>query len=264
MRNAVNRGGIKSCSRRHTRNSLSLFFLGLALAACADSAPVIAPTDAAPSSSEQAIHTKTASHNRVLRQAEILAIALADSQFRSLVLRDLRSSRHPEKKLTWESFVALRLANVRDAIRRTWQTELDRDDFRAIDAGLVLYMPVREHRRHWRGDATVLVAVEEPDGGPIVAFSPDGRRQLLDPRTAPATPVLALSAAELSGPDDIENATLRADSASLAVALSCEPFITAEPLAASVGSALENPCDEGVEGVGEVVAVGSFTRPGST
>jgi hypothetical protein len=121
-----------------------------------------------------------------LRQAEILAAALADSQFRALLIEDLRSSRHPEKKLTWESFVTLRLASVADAVGRTGRLEIDPQVFRTIDPGLALYMPVREHRRQWSGDVALLVAVEDPNGGPIIAFTPDGERQTLDSRTPPA------------------------------------------------------------------------------
>src|SRR5207248_894066 len=68
----------------------------------------------------------------------------------------------------------------------------DLDQSRAIE----IYLPVPEHRRRWTGDAGVLVATAELDEDAPVAFDPTGRRLVLDPKTPPSTPVIALGRAE--------------------------------------------------------------------
>src|SRR5439155_17539279 len=57
---------------------------------------------------------------------------------------------------------------------------------------LEVYFPVPSHRAAWTGDEHVLVATAVTDDDPPIAFDPDGRRQVLDLKTPPATPVLAL------------------------------------------------------------------------
>jgi hypothetical protein len=51
---------------------------------------------------------------------------------------------------------------------------------------------VPAHRAAWTGDEQVLVATAMTDDDPPIAYDPEGRRQVLDPRTPPAIPVLAL------------------------------------------------------------------------
>jgi hypothetical protein len=57
---------------------------------------------------------------------------------------------------------------------------------------LEVYFPVAEHAQTWTGDEQVLVATALRDQDAPVAFDVEGRKQLLDPQTPPATPVLAL------------------------------------------------------------------------
>src|ERR1041385_3142689 len=57
---------------------------------------------------------------------------------------------------------------------------------------LEVYLPVPAHRAAWPGDSNVLVAPAIKDQDVPVAFDIRGKRQLLDPDTPPATPVIAL------------------------------------------------------------------------
>src|SRR5439155_65682 len=47
-------------------------------------------------------------------------------------------------------------------------------------------------RTAWTGDENILVATALTDDDPPIAFDVDGRRQVLDPKTPPTTPVLAV------------------------------------------------------------------------
>ncbi len=65
---------------------------------------------------------------------------------------------------------------------------------RTADAAipLELYLPVPAHRAAWTGDGNVLVATAIGDHDAPIAFDTAGVRRVLDPRTPPKTPVLAL------------------------------------------------------------------------
>src|SRR5438552_11752442 len=57
---------------------------------------------------------------------------------------------------------------------------------------LEVYIPVPAHRASWTGDENILVATALTDDDPPIAFDAHGRRQVLDPKAPPTTPVLAV------------------------------------------------------------------------
>ena len=67
---------------------------------------------------------------------------------------------------------------------------------------LEVYLPVVEHRSHWRGTDDILVATSLKDGDVPIAFDVRGRRRQLDRHTPPTSPVLAMvpSETDFAGP----------------------------------------------------------------
>jgi hypothetical protein len=125
--------------------------------------------------------------------ARKVAIALKNPAFRAYLKAQLDASPYTEHKLQFETFLA---ANSGRALRQiaavngATQEALDKEAKAAI--ALEVYFPVTEHRAAWSGDEQVLVATALTDDDPPVAFDPAGRRHVLDPKTPPATPVLAV------------------------------------------------------------------------
>lgn len=125
--------------------------------------------------------------------ARALALALADPGFRSDLKARLDASPHREHKLWFQHFLAAEHGRARDALARhagRAPADLGREADTTI--ALELYLPVPAHRRAWTGGANVLVATAIGDHDVPVAFDTRGRRMLLDPKTPPATPVIAL------------------------------------------------------------------------
>src|SRR5881394_427229 len=125
--------------------------------------------------------------------ARMVAKGLKNPAFRAYLKAQLDASPFREHKLQFETFLA---ANNGRALREiaaengTSKGALEAQLNGAI--ALEIYFPVPAHRAAWQGDEQVLVATALRDDDPPVAFDPQGRRQVLDPRTPPAVPVLAV------------------------------------------------------------------------
>jgi len=125
--------------------------------------------------------------------ARMFAKGLKNPAFRAYLKAQLTASPYREHKLQLETFLA---ANESRALREIALENGTTKDALASEAktaiALEVYFPVPEHRAAWTGDEQVLVATALTDDDPPIAFDADGRRQVLDPKTPPTTPVLAL------------------------------------------------------------------------
>src|SRR6266487_5728366 len=159
----------------------------LLIAACSDRGvtppsdmPAVAATASSKSSAPEAL-------------AKMVAKGLKNPAFRAYLKAQLDASPYREHKLQFETFLA---ANEGRAFREIAGENGTTKEAVATEAkaaiALEVYFPVPEHRAAWTGDENVLVATALRDDDPPIAFDPDGRRQVLDPETPPATPVLAV------------------------------------------------------------------------
>jgi hypothetical protein len=128
---------------------------------------------------------------------EVLARALARS-LRSPAMRarlnaQLDGSRYREHKIHFQRFLHGDGERELHALAAGTAT-LPADVAHAADAAipLELYLPVPAHRASWTGDGRVLVATAIGDHDAPIVFDTGGVRYVLDARTPPATPVLAL------------------------------------------------------------------------
>jgi hypothetical protein len=125
--------------------------------------------------------------------AKMFAKGLKNPAFRAYLKAQLNASPYREHKLEFKTFLA---ANDDRALREIAGENGTPQDALASEAqgaiALEVYFPVPAHRAAWTGDEHVLVATAVTDDDPPIAFDPDGRRQVLDPKTPPNTPVLAL------------------------------------------------------------------------
>ena len=172
----------------------------LAAGGCADrSIPVAPHSDGVIAGSQTAAITEASGEQlRHERLARRFALGLAHPGFRAQVFQALRQSKIREGKIHLQRF-------LHEGPGRLHQlAELASESDSAVNADLdgslpiELYLPVPAHRHGWRGDTNVLVATAEADHDTPVAFDTRGRRQLLDPVTPPAVPVIALERAEVS------------------------------------------------------------------
>src|SRR5712664_3669399 len=125
--------------------------------------------------------------------AKMFAKGLKNAAFRAYLKAQLNASPYREHKLQLETFLAAngsRALGEVAAENGTSKEALTRQAKAAI--ALEVYFPVPSHRAAWTGDEHVLVATALTDDDPPIAFDPEGRRQVLDPKTPPATPVLAI------------------------------------------------------------------------
>jgi hypothetical protein len=182
---------------RHTAPAATLAALGAAAAlagavACSDRPPATAP--ATPGVANPAIVAAPGpAAAPPERLARALALALADPGFRSDLKARLDASPHREHKLWFQQFLAAEHGRARDAVaRHAGRTSADVAREADSTIALEMYLPVPAHRRAWTGGANVLVATAIGDHDVPVAFDTHGRRMLLDPKTPPATPVIAL------------------------------------------------------------------------
>src|SRR2546422_10603866 len=125
--------------------------------------------------------------------ARTVALALADSAFRTYVKAQLDASPFREHKLPFQRFLAANGDRAAAALAQTARAT-PAAMRRAADAAIPLefYLPVPAHRAAWAGDERVLVATAIGDHDAPVAFDPQGHRLVLSPAEPPATPVLAL------------------------------------------------------------------------
>lgn len=190
---------------------LSLTLATALLAACAEhpsgpagaagpaSAPAAAPEPpgAVPASAPAtpAARADDAAHREAL--ARDVARALAAPAFREWLRRELAVSPVREHKLHFQRLLGRHNGEMLRMLRRDGggpgaATADDLSRLAIETRPLELYFPVPAHRAAWQGDANVLVATAGRDEEAPVAFDPTGRRQVLDARTPPTTPVLAL------------------------------------------------------------------------
>lgn len=175
-----------------SRRSLALGAAVLMMACSERTSPEPLPeqADAAPNAASLRVAD---AHSARERLAKRLAVALADPQFRAGFKRQLDRSPVRERKLHLQRILTAGGGQgVRDLAR------LSRDAAAIVDAdlrsatALEVYLPVPAHRAAWRGDDRILVATAHADREPPVAFTPTGRRLVLDPDRPPDTPVLAV------------------------------------------------------------------------
>ena len=125
--------------------------------------------------------------------ARMVAKGLKNAAFRAYLKAQLDASPYVEHKLQLETFLA---ANSGRALREIADENATTKEGLAEQAkaaiALEVYFPVAAHRAAWTGDEQVLVATALTDDDPPIAFDPGGRRYVLDPKTPPATPVLAI------------------------------------------------------------------------
>ena len=163
-----------------------VLFLLVAVAACADRGlPTGAP----------AVPVSTASTPRQARErlAQRLALAMADPATRATIKRRLDASNAPEGKLQFQAFMHADQQALLASLARSGASTVA-DLLSDLDAahGLELYLPVAAQRAAWQGDDHFLVATLTNDGEAPVAFDTRGTRMILDPKTPPDIPVLAL------------------------------------------------------------------------
>ena len=155
------------------------------IAACSDRA--VTPP------SETPVAAIAANAKRPEALAKMFAKGLKNGAFRAYLKAQLDASPYREHKLQFETFLAANGSRALGEIAMengTSKEELTRQAKAAI--ALEVYFPVPSHRAAWTGDEHVLVATAVTDDDPPIAFDPEGRRQVLDLKTPPATPVLAL------------------------------------------------------------------------
>src|SRR5438034_968105 len=157
----------------------------LLIAACSDR--TVTPPSEAP------VAAIAANARRPEALARMVAKGLKNPAFRAYLKAQLNASPYREHKLQFETFLGANGSRALGEIaveNGTTKEALGTEAKAAI--ALEVYFPVAAHRAAWTGDEQVLVATAVTDDDPPIAFDPDGRRQVLDPTTPPAIPVLAL------------------------------------------------------------------------
>jgi hypothetical protein len=177
------------------RLHLTVLALLAGVAGCGDRADpgltepgAIAPS--AEASGGPATGVSRAAQERLTRR---LALALAEPDFRTYLENALDRSPVREHKLQLQHFLGRSNGRARAALARgTGESESSVDADARATIALEVYLPVAAHRAAWTGGENVLVATAGDDGEAPVAYDTRGQRRLLDPRTPPATPVLAV------------------------------------------------------------------------
>lgn len=168
-----------------TRSFLVIVAGLLLVSACNDRTPVNPPITGGAAA--------VATGRRPEGLARAIAKALKNPAFRAYLKAQLDASPYAEHKLSFETFLG---ANNGRALRQiAAENALTKEDVTAqakAAMALEVYFPVAAHRAAWNGDEHVLVATALTDADPPIAFDPSGRRRVLDPKTPPSTPVLAL------------------------------------------------------------------------
>jgi hypothetical protein len=127
------------------------------------------------------------------RLARRLALALAEPGFRAYVKSELDRSPVREHKLHLQHFLNRSGGRARAALAQgAGEAESSVETDARSTIALEMYLPVAAHRASWSGGDDILVATARDDDEVPVAYDTRGRRRLLDPRTPPAAPVLAV------------------------------------------------------------------------
>lgn len=130
---------------------------------------------------------------RLEQLARRVARSLRNPAFRAYLKGELDRSQFAEHKVHFQRFLK---GNGRRALRDLARDNDEADSAVEADADAAIpvemYFPVAAHRAAWSGDENILVATEVEDHEAPIAFDLQGRRQLLDPKRPPSTPVLAI------------------------------------------------------------------------
>ena len=177
--------------RRHSRALLGLAAVA-ALAGCRGDLPT----------SQTAAPAARAQEATAQQVARGLALALASPEARTAVRDAMRASRWDEHKIVLGEFIGTAegaallsaAARGRGVTPQVIQNEL---------AGLPeldFYMPVREHRRTWTGDANLVVVAAWEGEGNAPGYAPDGRVLSVSRQSAKGMPpILFIQPAEWKG-----------------------------------------------------------------
>lgn len=160
---------------------------------------------------------------------------------RSEVKAALATSTVRERKLHFASFMQGRGGRILSAAYQA--TGTSPAAFQAAVSQMrdvEFYMPVLAHRQKWTGDENLLVGVTVNKNEVAVAFTPDGRRLVLDRYTPPATPVLILTYVETDFREQIA-LNLRGKSALSCAMISGETLEAAAQRCNSLPTALSPP-----------------------
>jgi len=172
-------------------NRSCIAMLLLAVAACSDRA--VTPPVESPPERVTAGRPDGRTADPRIELAQMVAKGLKNPAFRAYIKAQLEASPYREHKLQFETFLAANSARALRQIAGENRSDPDRVTKTAQQSiALEVYFPVPEHAKAWAGDERILVATALEDDDAPVAFDVEGRRQLLDPTTPPATPVLAL------------------------------------------------------------------------
>src|SRR6266545_1788413 len=140
--------------------------------------------------SEKPVAALAANAKRPEALARMVAKGLKNAAFRAYLKAQLEASPYREHKLQFETFLA---ANGGHALRQIASENAISEAAIAEQAKaaieLEVYIPVPAHRALWTGDDNIVVATALTDDAPPIAYDVDGHRQILDPKTPPATPV---------------------------------------------------------------------------
>jgi hypothetical protein len=163
-----------------------------ALAACAD-LPRPSNPDIEPPSSDEAVAREV---------ARGIALALASPEVRASVRDAMRASPWDDHKLSLREFVgtpAGRALVAAAARARGVTPEVVESEIAGLPP-LDFYMPVREHRRTWEGDANLTVVAAFEGEGDAPGYTPDGRVLSVSRRSADGLPsILFIQPAEWKG-----------------------------------------------------------------
>ena len=180
----------------YARQRLAALVLLAAAVGCADhepSSPLDSPSAAAGPEASPSPQGASPEAERLERQARRLARALDDPAFRQYLRTELAESPVAEHKLQFQRFLAM---DGRRALSAMARADGEAEERISADAkeGIAaeVYFPVPGHQGRWSGGPDLLVATAIGDHDVPVAFDTRGRRVLLDPKTPPSTPVLAL------------------------------------------------------------------------
>lgn len=165
-------------------------------AACADIGKPTAPAAAPPSSSAAAVSSDDQEKAVLNELTRAVALALNDPGLRQRIKNDLRNSRHThEHKLPFSDYLRGESGGILLA-KMAKETGKSREELLALLTGtrpFEFYMPVREHREGWKGEADLLVlgALTDVDAS-LIAFNLQGEPIVLSYSAPPSTPTLVL------------------------------------------------------------------------
>lgn len=133
-----------------------------------------------------------------------LARALGSDGFRHDLYERMQESRYVEGRVALKRALASEPELRRELLWYADLAESWEQIARALPE-LELYFPSEEHRRTWRGDQEIRVAVVTGEEGVFAVHAPDGSRGTFQATNPPETPTLLLARSEIDY-DDLESA----------------------------------------------------------